>query len=31
MYALVYTLLVLTLLVGLLGLGLTLFNQFGRS
>jgi hypothetical protein len=28
MYALVYTLLVLTLLVGLLGLGLTLFNQF---
>ena len=31
MYALVYTLLVLTLLVGLLGLGLTLFNQFSRS
>jgi hypothetical protein len=29
MYALVYTLLVVTLLVGLVGLALTLYNQFG--
>jgi hypothetical protein len=29
MYALVYTLLVVTLLMGLIGLGLTLFNQYG--
>jgi hypothetical protein len=29
MYALVYTILVLTILLGLVALGLTLFNQFG--